>query len=176
MYRYWTKEEIEILSAEYGKTRCVDIAKRLDRSVRSVEKKAAKLGLKSKVPGGKMYQNPHNKGKEWNPMEKHHAWRKVGDIWPAAGTLWTKPSRESGPVLFRRWLMEKYGWDLTDKVVIHKDGDTMNCQFENLDVTTKAKLVRRNYDNCKDPHMRSLRMRMARTGETIVDLVLKCEI
>ena len=148
------------------------IAVHLGRSVSSIEKKAAKLGLKSKVAGSLPFQNTHNKGKSWRPKEQHHSWREVGEIWEAAGRKYTKlPSGEI--VSYAREVMKRRGYDVVGMVVRHRDGNPMNCEVDNLEVITLGENGARNSRNCKDPEMRAIRARIAQTGESIVDMVLQ---
>lgn len=143
-YKYWSKEEEEVMKKEYGNTLCRELAKRFGRSVKAVEKKAARMGLRSKISNGAMYANPHNRGIIWKPKELHHNWRKVGKPWVANGKVYYKPHRLSEPILYRRWIMEQQGYDIKGKVVRHKDGNPLNCKIENLEVLTRAEHVSKN--------------------------------
>ena len=173
-YRYWAKDEIAYLENSYGRIFAKDIAKHLNRTRRSIEKKAAKLGLTSKKPNGINYQNPHNKGKKGLHCvgENNGNWRKIGEIWEASGNLYTKNDKGK-IVLLRRHLLQKEGVDITNLNVTHIDGNPLNCDISNLKTMTNGELAIQNSKNCKDPKLRALRVRMAKTGESWVDLVLK---
>lgn len=45
LWRTWTKEEDQILRDEYRKTNTIDLADLLDRTIRSIEMRASRLGL-----------------------------------------------------------------------------------------------------------------------------------
>lgn len=173
-YRHWTKYEVTYLQNNYGFIFAKDIAEHLKRSRESVEKKAAKLGLRSKKPKGNNYKNPHNKGKKglYCVGENNGNWRKIGEVWTAAGNKYTK-NKKGKIVLLRRHILTETGADIEGLNVTHIDGDTLNCNIGNLKTMTNEELAIQNSKNCKDPKLRALRCRMAKTGESFVDLVLK---
>ncbi|RME95489.1 MAG: HNH endonuclease [Bacteroidetes bacterium] len=173
-YRYWTTEEEAYLRQHYGVKRVAEIMLVLNRSQRSVEKKADKLGLRSKYPGSPLYAN----GGEHAPRyygEDHPLWREPGKPWESAGRVYYRRDADSKPELYARYLMEQAGHDLTNKVVRYRDGNPLNCEPDNLMVVTRAEHARMNYRSCKDIPLRRARSRMAQTGESLVDLILKGE-
>lgn len=174
-YKYWTDKEIDYLRKHYGKITVTEIMRTIPRSRKSIEKKAVKLGLKSKTKGGTNYANPHNRGQGGLSGEDHHAYRQPGKPWISNGRTYFKRDKESPVESYPRYLMEQQGHDLSGKIVTHKDGDPTNCDLDNLMVCTRAQNMVRNIHRCKDPELRRARQRMGQTGESLFDLILKGE-
>lgn len=171
MYRYWTTEEEAYLEAHYGQINADLIAAKLDRSRRAVERKAATLGLQSKVPGGAMYKVPWNKGVPGPSGEDHPHFRTPGIPWEAAGRMYYRRDVESKPEFYAHFVWEKhYGPISKGKCIHHKDGNPLNCSIENLECITRAKLVRLNYG--KDLNYTRLKLSMVKSGQSWVDMVI----
>lgn len=145
-YRYWTKEEVEYLRENYGIIRAVDIAEAIDRTDKAVEKKAAKLGLRSKVSGAPIRQDSHKNFGPYPTGEDHHAFRQPGVPWEQNGRMVIKPLPNSTPIAYARYLIEKLrGISLqSHQIVVHIDRNPLNCHPDNLMVISRAQNARRN--------------------------------
>jgi hypothetical protein len=169
-YRYWTEEEIDYLRQHYGKVRIE--AMPLNRSRKSVEKKAAKLGLRSKYPGSPLWADSAERLPDQHGRN-HWAWRKPGEVWATGGQMYIKPAADCPPRLYARYLMEQAGHDLRGKVVRHKDGNALNCKLDNLQVISRSTHAAMNSRNCHDPDLRRIRHRISRGKTTFLDEVLQ---
>jgi hypothetical protein len=169
----WTAAQERDLAATYGRERAASIARRHGRTVTAVEAKAARLGLASKRKGSPLYANPANKGKTGPRGADHHAFRPVGAPWAAGGRMWVRLSADQTPRLYARVVAQRAGLNITGRVVVHLDGDSMNCAPDNLQALTRAEHVARNYGRCGDTELRTARLRMAKSGESFLDILLK---
>lgn len=145
-YRYWTKEEIDYLRANYGIIRALDIARAIGRTDKAVEKKAAKLGLLSKVSGAPIRRDCYKNFGPYPTGEDHHAYRQPGIPWEQNGRMVIKRHPNSAPVAYARYLIEQMGGISlrSDEIVVHIDRNPLNCHPDNLMVISRAQHARRN--------------------------------
>ena len=158
----WAPDEIETLRAEYGRVLAATIARRLGRSVGAVKKKAERLGLQSDN-----FKARHAKGSD------HPNGYAVGAVWQACGRMWTRTAKDGKARSLARVVLERNGVDPRGRVVVHLDGDRLNCKPENLKALTRAQNVVRNNGRCADKELRSARISTAKSGDSFLDFVLK---
>lgn len=138
----YTEKEDNLIRDLYGRVRVSEIAPKLNRSQKSVEKRAVRLGLQSK--GGPLYTGNPNSNRPTG--EDHHAYRKEGEVWEAAGRMFIKVNGQIES--YSRQVWEKaHGAIPSDKVVWHIDGDQTNCEIQNLELISLAERLKRNKEN-----------------------------
>jgi len=148
-YRYWSKEEVTYLRKHYGRKHVADMTTQLGRSVRAIEKKAAKLGLVSKRKGSPVYIMGADRSRKPRKIiygADHPAWRPPLVPWQNKGRMYIKRTASGDPEFYSRYLIETMrGIELApDQVVFHRDGNPLNCELSNLEVISRAELACRN--------------------------------
>jgi hypothetical protein len=174
VYPDWNESEMEVLRNQYGKTTCQQLSIQLGRTPDAIMRKARLLGLKSRYKGSEAYSsilNPYSKRK---PITEHPIWRKEGEVYLCRGRFYIK--KKGKRMVYARYLMEQAGHDLTGKMVVHLDCNVNNLELSNLKVITRKENQSINRKKFKDPEMHKYRVRMGLTGESWVDLVLKCVV
>lgn len=174
----WLKVEEDILRKWYpdnGSDFCDRIIKKLlgwNRGTRNVMQKAWKLGLKYTGPRrGVFHKNqiPFNKGKKM-PADIYRQCAptmfKKGNLPHNAkettdGCIRLRYDNRKTPVYFIRlelgkWeYLARHTWrqhhgEIPDGyIVTHKDGDSLNCDIDNLQLMSRADNARRNYSRDK---------------------------
>lgn len=167
-YRYWTEEETQFLRQHYGNDMYArQIAEQFGRTQRSVEKKAEKLGLSSELRAPVW-----NAGKTYHIGDSHHNFRPALQPYENAGRMYIKLTKHGKPKAYNRYVWEQHkGAIPKGHLIVHNDGNNLNCNIDNLSCVSRAQLVRRNYDKADKSLMRA-RMRMTRCGESFLDQIL----
>lgn len=167
---YWTTGEVNFLR-EHIHVICVpEIAKRLKRTVSSVRGMVVRLGLKSGLSTEfKKGLNPWNKDKKGlTGVNKtsfqtghvpHNTIEGVGHIRRREdhGTtrLWIKLDNNKW-VLYSRYTYERHNGPIpAGHVIRHKDGNTLNCAVENLEMISRAENATMNQNAKKAGETRS---------------------
>lgn len=173
--KHYRPEEIDIIKKYYEVIGARRTQKELEkagylRSWRGVMTQAFKLGLKSPLHqqvnsgGFKKGHVPANKGKK---MPKHvyqkakptmfkkgnkpANTKKKGDISIRKDSKgrpykYIKVSDGNWPLLHRYLWKKHHGAIPKGHIVVFKDGDSLNCTIDNLELITKAENVRRNHN------------------------------
>ena len=157
----WTEYEVEYLKKHYGDTRAEDIGKVLYRSARAVRHKANKIGLRSNLlPSNN--KGSFKKGNiPWNKGKKHLAgyekWFQKGHVpWNTkdVGAIWVRKTKgidykyiktEEGTKIYSRYIYEQHHGKIpANHIIRYKDGDTLNCDIENLICVSRSEHARMN--------------------------------
>lgn len=140
MPRYKAIEDNYIV-ANYGRVRAVVIAHHLNRNVKSVEKRAVRLGIQSKRPGSSLYRGAPN-GYRHTGVD-HHGYRQEGERWTSKGRAYTKRNGQI-EMLARAVWSDANGSIPNGYVVRHRDGNALNCDINNLECISLQDHMRRN--------------------------------
>ncbi len=171
---YWTPEEEQIIRENYpagGADFCEEIIRLTtgwSRGRRNVMQKAMKMRIKYQGPHKSTYKKgriPENKGKKMSKQlyEKcaptmfkkghapHNQKAKGDDISIRTDNrgvkiLYIRLAVGKWEYLSRHTWRSFFGKIPPGHIIIHKDGDTMNCRIENLAMITKAENARRNHN------------------------------
>lgn len=168
---FWTDQEMDVLREHYpagGSDFCDRIIRAklgYSRGPRNIMQKAHKMGLYYQGPRKGLFQKGHptfNKGKKMPDEVKAKCaptMFKKGTVPPNAKkkgddlsvrnhtgtkTLYIRLALGKWVPLSRHTYQSFYGPIPPGHVVIHKDGDPMNCDIRNLDLITRAENARRN--------------------------------
>lgn len=170
----WTEDEYDILERFYpagGKYLVRDMlsAQGFSRTLAAIANKAKKRNLKAPGNGRfKKGQDPHNKGKGISPETRE----KVKATWFRKGHS-PHTTLHDGAITVRRdcsgiyykhirlaknkWVMlHRYLWKQAHgpipkgMVIRFKDGNSLNCELDNLEMVTRAEHLARNHE--KDGH------------------------
>ena len=158
----WTEREIEYLKNHYPSSNAKEVAKALYRTVRAVHVKAAKLGIRSERRlesnngSFKKGHTPWNKGRRVI-VKNQHTWFKKGQkVWSEkpVGTIWVRKEKEvpykfikteAGIRRYSRVLWEQhYGKIPKGNIIRYKDGNTLNCDIDNLLCVSRKEHARMN--------------------------------
>lgn len=169
----WTDKDVAHLRSRYGVELAASIAVTLGRTVSAVEMKAKRLGLTSKRKGSPLHSSTANLEAMHAKGADHPQGHAVGAVWLAAGRLWTRTTVQGKPRPLARVVLEREGYDLRGLIVVHVDGDPLNCEPSNLRALTKAEHVVRNNGRCADKALRSARASISRSGDSFLDYLLK---
>lgn len=161
----WTEREINYLKEHYPTTTAREVGKALYRSERAVMCKANELGIQSKR---KVFNNhgrfkkgnvPWNKGlkgvngkssTQWKKGHKTWNIRPIGDIWVRTekGKDYKFTKTERGIERLSHYVYRTNTGEEVPKnyCIRFKDGDSMNCDFDNLLCISKSENARMNYN------------------------------
>lgn len=161
----WTAWEESFLKKNFDKMSGFQIATKLHRTKSSVYSKAYAMGLKktkaiyNAKPNKTSFKKgniPHNKGKKGKPNKTSfkkgnvpHNTRNVGDIWilKRFGEKYKWIKTEKGRMLYHRYLWQlNFGAVPKNHVIVFKDGDSMNCDIDNLLCLSRKEHLKRNRD------------------------------
>lgn len=165
--KFYTEPELRLMRAWYHEigplpmTRLLNIELGIQRSVASVQNKAAKLGLRYSGPKKCLFnsrQVPHNKGKKLPPewLEKcRKSHFKRGQL--------PKNTKHDGAITIRhgqnpyirlaqgKWKqLARHNWEQANgpippgHVVKYLDGNTLNCELDNLTIVSRAEHLAAN--------------------------------
>lgn len=179
VFRKWTKEEEEFLIKNYSKMDYPELKNNLIRTRDAIKMKVQSLCRLGVIPKSEMFKKliesqfkkghvPANKGVKgiyYSGCEK--GWFKKGGNPP--NTLYDgavrlrhgHPERNEPPYLYIRvaegkWeLLHRYNWVKAfgpipeGFIVVFKNGDSLNCNIENLELISKKQNARRNHNPLK---------------------------
>ncbi len=160
----WTMDEIRFVKANLHLSD-KELSSQLDRTPSSVQAMRKRQGI-FKPSDGRFQKDiePWNKGVSFNAGGRSHLTRfKKGNTPPnTRHDFAISIRRENGTpyqyirlslgnwMALHRWVWTlQYGEIPPGHVVRFKDGDTLNCDIENLEVLSLAEHLRRNYDREK---------------------------
>jgi hypothetical protein len=142
--KYWTEEEIAYLKANYNSSTEQEIADKLGRTRKAVQKKKRSLKLKLSA------ERRSDIGREGQKkMSRPSNWREEGEVWFLKGTgIWmTKQNGKN--VHWRRWAYEQLHGPIPSSVKIFwKDGDNSKPDPTKLQLTPST-LNRTDYQKAK---------------------------
>jgi hypothetical protein len=159
--KYTIKEHRFILEnfPLYGPEYC---AKQLGRTVPSIKNHAYLHNIKQQRRNPSWFKRngtPWNKGISYNPEggkatqfkqghKPHHA-RKAGEIWTRKEKgktyKYIKPSNKSDIIKLHYWIWQQAGRQIPKgHLITFKDGNTLNCNLENLICISRGELCRLN--------------------------------
>ncbi|TXH45500.1 MAG: HNH endonuclease [Desulfurellales bacterium] len=202
-YKFYTEPELRLMRAWYHQIGPAPMARLLmieigiQRSVPSVQNKARKMGLRYAGPKKCLFnsrQVPHNKGKKLSPewLEKcRKSHFKPGHLPTQTkhdGAITIRDVNRSKTPYIRKaqgkWQqLARYNWEQANgpippgHVVKYRDGNTLNCDIENLYLVSRAENLRLNQN--REKAAKSLKRtwfhrRAERAGATsFVDALLK---
>lgn len=161
MAKRWTRQEIAFVKANYGKMKGREIAEHLGRTNYAVWRKAADVLDLPKYTG-----------------KRHWMYVDPGRPYKKDGRMWIKNEKGKLEMYSRYLWRHNKGPIPKGQVVAFRNGDAMDCRIENLELVTRAELLRRNFKKGqkKDAEMIYHRRRMSATGEKWIDLVLKAAV
>ncbi len=154
--KIWQPFEIEILKQSYADLPTKDIAEILGRSMASVQHQAYKMELK-KSQYYQKYLSHRFKGDEGRAYRFQKGHLPVNTLYDGAIALrhghkkrggkpyyWIRISQNNWKHLHvHLWEQEKGGIP-PKNIVAFKDGNTMNCVIDNLELITREENMRRN--------------------------------
>lgn len=161
----WTEGEMDYLRKNYPHTSASDIAKKLHRTKKSIHQKALALNVKAETREviAKPNSNSYRKGnRPWNlgvkgymsgnktsykKGNKPHNTRSLGEIWIRADKDkdYKYIKTEKGVELLSHYIWKKHNGEIPAKHIIRfKDGDSMNCDIDNLMCISRAENARMN--------------------------------
>jgi hypothetical protein len=163
-HNLYTSEEKNTLREYYGKVRVKVLSEQMNRAVKSIEKKALKMGLSSK--GGALYTgNPCAKRAK---MQNHPHWRKPGQPWEANGRVYFREGEDSEVVIYTRYLWAKnHGQIPKGHHVIHLDRNPKNCALSNLSCISQEENMKRNSIHRHGPEVYYLSLALSKLNKTI---------
>lgn len=151
MNHRWTLEQVKFLQHNFQKYTCQEIADKMGLSLNSVKTKRKYLGLiKTDEALRKIYSRQNNSGffkkgqQPVNLMPEKSVTMRLDD----RGVLykWIKIAAKKWEHL-HLYLWKKTGNEIpAHHVVRFKDGDTLNCVLQNLELTPKYKHLALNRD------------------------------
>ena len=158
----WTEREIEYLKKHYPSSSAKEVGKALDRTARAVSVKAAKLGIRSErrlesnSGSFKKGHTPWNKGRRVI-VKNQHTWFKKGQkVWSEkpVGTIWVRKEKEvlykfikteAGIKRYSRVIWEQHHGKIPKgNIIRYKDGNTLNCDIDNLLCVSRKEHARMN--------------------------------
>lgn len=163
-YLPYTPAENEYLTENYGRVRSVKIAARLGRTVKSVDKRAVRMGLKSK--GGPLYtgnpDGPRLRGSD------HPNYRPPLKPYKRAGRLMIKRTENAEPESYSRYVWEQHNGPLTKRCIVrHLDGNPINCAIENLTCVSKEEHMLLNSIHRFGPEVTKITMAIRKLDRAI---------
>lgn len=161
--KYWDNAEEKYLIDNYKNNSLRELAEKLDRTMPSVKNRLRKLKLYKTENRGKYKKGmtPWNKGtkgvmkgncKSYKKGHKPHNTKYDGciSIRTDTGTgikyKWIRIS-EGNWVEYHRYLWERANGPIPKGMIVRfKDGNSMNCVVENLEMVSMAKNLKMNYN------------------------------
>jgi len=159
----WLDSEVEILKNDYAEKGGVYVSEKLSRSSSACNQMALKLGLRCNGNSGlfKKGENPWNKGVKGLQLSKATQFKKghqgtwkngvnepyvANDHGRAVMLIQIEGKRQP----YARYLYKKeYGEIGANMVIIHLDGDHMNCEVSNLKAISRSENMARNQNSKK---------------------------
>lgn len=149
MGKRWTEEDIRIMRECYENTETKALAARLGRTVATVQKRAEILGIKKNPKFQAAYH--------FTPEPRPHKRKPVG--WTHKfGRCYTVIQTEEGfkPLHHVVWKEANGSYPPPGMLVIFKDGNSGNCIPENLELISRADLIRQHQYQKLPPELREL--------------------
>ena len=170
--RKWTDADIEYLKENYALVSNRELERKMKRSVSSIIGKAHKLNLKknpdvlerikkqSYFKKGLTPWNKNKKGLNMGVSSTRFSRGQKPKNWKPEGTITIRSKNEGEKykyikndgvwVLLHRLVWQQHGREIPPGMVIRfKDGDSMNCDIENLELISRSENMLRNYNREK---------------------------
>ena len=177
--KYWTTSELRHLRANTHKTNN-ELAKDLNRTVSSVDGALIRFGIR-KDSSGRFTKGhvPFNKGAKYDAGGRSHRTRfKPGGEPPNTRKDFDISVRkDKSGVSYKhiriakaKWIpLHRYVWSLQrgdiprGMIIRFKDGDTLNCDIDNLEMITRREHLMRNHNRDKQAASMIKRWRYKKT-------------